>query len=370
MDLPYNNASASRVMGVASALKNRGYDIYCFGHSKNGISQSNTDNIYCYNDPYPTTFHSFIKTFGNAERLKKILSSQNPREIFAVFFTSIGHINLKFLGKWCKKYKIPLIYDCGDIIRSSTKGFPFNIVSRFEFSLFERNVKKYASIMAISEYISNYFKGSVYSSFVIPCVANRNSNKYAFKAANKVDNRTVNLFYCGVPGKNFCKDRVDLLVRSFNKFDNGNFKMYIAGLDKQIFNSLNPNKNIINLGILSNNDCINYMKQMDATVLFRDDNEMTKAGFPSKITESIMCGVPVVCNLTSDLGLYLDQSNSITVSGFGLTQCDKLFEKIFALRKSDFENIKKSCKIDNSLESSEWTDKILLGIKNAAKRYE
>lgn len=45
--------------------------------------------------------------------------------------------------------------------------------------------------------------------------------------------------------------------------------------------------------------------EADFTVLLRPDRRYANAGFPTKVGESMACGTPVICNLTSDLGLYV-----------------------------------------------------------------
>jgi glycosyltransferase involved in cell wall biosynthesis len=52
-------------------------------------------------------------------------------------------------------------------------------------------------------------------------------------------------------------------------------------------------------------------------LLIRDENlRYAKAGFPTKIVESLACGTPPLCNYSSDLELYLeDKKNSIIANG-------------------------------------------------------
>ena len=55
------------------------------------------------------------------------------------------------------------------------------------------------------------------------------------------------------------------------------------------------------------------MQKADYTLLLRDASlRYAKAGFPTKIVESLSCGTPPVCNLSSDLSLYLkDGENAV-----------------------------------------------------------
>jgi glycosyltransferase involved in cell wall biosynthesis len=45
--------------------------------------------------------------------------------------------------------------------------------------------------------------------------------------------------------------------------------------------------------------------QSDFTVLLRENRRFARAGFPSKVPESLAHGVPMLCNMTGDMALYL-----------------------------------------------------------------
>ena len=46
----------------------------------------------------------------------------------------------------------------------------------------------------------------------------------------------------------------------------------------------------------------NLIAEADFTVLMRPNKRYTNAGFPTKLVESLASGVPVIANLTSDIG--------------------------------------------------------------------
>jgi glycosyltransferase involved in cell wall biosynthesis len=43
----------------------------------------------------------------------------------------------------------------------------------------------------------------------------------------------------------------------------------------------------------------------DLSVLLREPLRFAQAGFPTKVPESLAAGVPVICNTTSDIGMYV-----------------------------------------------------------------
>jgi glycosyltransferase involved in cell wall biosynthesis len=85
------------------------------------------------------------------------------------------------------------------------------------------------------------------------------------------------------------------------------------------------------------------------------------AGFPTKFTESISCGTPVITNKTSDIEDYLIDG----MNGFFLTmQLEndiKVMKRIVSLEKSEILTMKKYCN-----ESKVFS---YINFKSSAKRF-
>ena len=364
MDLPFNNASACRVMAICSSLKLSNYECYAFGHTKGNTFDGVADQIVFHNDPYPNSFSGYIKTFGKTKTIKNHLSQFDPNEIEAIFFTTIGHIQLKYLGKWCRKHKIPLIFDCGDIIRSSTKNVLFKLVSSVEYHLYHHVVKKYASVMAISSYIYDMFKDKCIHTFIVPCIAKTDSERFTQSPNVDVDTNAINIGYFGVPGKKFNKDKLNWCLDSYKKYSNKNMNFYVAGVDeKELPSEYQSIENVLYLGKLSNSECIGYIKKLDFVIFFRTNNEIAKAGFPSKVTEAFACNTPVMTNITSDLNLYLNEKNSISVEGFEKEKCDSMFQMLCSTNKEHISNLKHYISLNNKLVAEVWKDVLIKNIK-------
>lgn len=369
MDLPFNNASACRVMGICSSLISSGYECFAYGYTKGKTFKGKSDDINFENAHYPKRLLSYLFAFGNNKRIKKVLKEHKPEEIKAIFFTSLGHSQIKYLGKWCKKYQIPLINDRGDIIRSSHRNILFKLVSSKEYKMYEKAVKKYSSVMSISSFINEYIKEQGIYSFIVPCIANKESDRFKVEASKKVDETKFNIGYFGDPGKGFYKDRLDWCLDAFIKLDNPNIVFYVGGINcEQLPEKYRDIKNVIYLGKLTNKECISYIKSIDFTVLFREDIEISKAGFASKITESFACDVPVLSNITGDLKVYLNNENSVTTNGYDKDSCYKLFEKLNSISKNDIKLMKKYIQKNNQLLSNKWSEQIAKNIDEIEKR--
>ena len=49
-------------------------------------------------------------------------------------------------------------------------------------------------------------------------------------------------------------------------------------------------------------------------IVLRDKNKIVTAGFPTKVVESISCGIPVIANRFSNIDEFLDDNNSILMN--------------------------------------------------------
>lgn len=76
------------------------------------------------------------------------------------------------------------------------------------------------------------------------------------------------------------------------------------------------------------------MKQSDWTIILRENSRLVKAGFPTKLVESISCGTPVLANRFSNVFDYLTEENSICV------------ENIDDIAKYLLQACEKKCEID------------------------
>jgi len=64
---------------------------------------------------------------------------------------------------------------------------------------------------------------------------------------------------------------------------------------------------------VSHSEALDFVKKADWSIVIRDNNLVVKAGFPTKVTESISAGTPVIANRFSNIEDYLDSSNSILI---------------------------------------------------------
>ena len=86
-------------------------------------------------------------------------------------------------------------------------------------------------------------------------------------------------------------------------------ELHIAGAFSQrdsIAESITKNKSlpkVIFHGLVSQEQATKIVSGSDALIFLRDDNPVTRAGYPSKVVHALSLGVPLITNYRSDITL-------------------------------------------------------------------
>ncbi|MDN3451863.1 glycosyltransferase, partial [Planococcus sp. APC 3906] len=205
----------------------------------------------------------------------------------------------------------------------------------------------------------NYYKKES-KTLILPPLASEYYSNEVKKVGNK--NRKI-ICYAGVPFrkgqelKNYSnlKDRIDITIELLDKAKKNNcdFIFNIYGFTKEEYLKVLPKQkvylenlanNIFFHGMKDNSEVVKSLMRSDFSMLYRDVNRDTTAGFPTKVSESLNSGIPVITTKTSDLENYIVEGKN----GFFLNMEDKIlrqqqFERILNLDEEKVYLMKKYC---------------------------
>lgn len=196
-------------------------------------------------------------------------------------------------------------------------------------------------VLAISNFLAKYFSSR--GSPVLRVPPQIDSSEFL---DHKVDLRDqqLQLFYAGTPYK---KDNLALLFQAFSKLTSdqrSRIRFTVAGTDlaelKKLaaetavdFVSIEPLLHV--LGRISREQVLEKLAGMDFIILLRNSSRYSEAGFPSKVSESLAAGTPVIANLTSDLGdTLVSGENSIIVNNLDVDGVVGALRQALALDKA------------------------------------
>ena len=130
--------------------------------------------------------------------------------------------------------------------------------------------------------------------------------------------------------------------------------MHIVGIEIENFIEIYPVfkgelellKDSVNFyGRVSHSRSVELLKNSDFSIFIRDENIVTKAGFPTKFVESITCGIPVLTNKNSNIEDYLVEGvNGFIVSTENNKRIQDSIEKAILLSPEELYEMKMNCK--------------------------
>jgi glycosyltransferase involved in cell wall biosynthesis len=368
--IPNRNAAGSRVLANGYILREMGYNVIFIGTSGKKavrVPISETYEIHhgfeSFKFPYLkqgldsiqylklfTEFITLIKDKGLENRIKAIIFYGSP---------TVSPWVSKVVN-WCKKSEILAIEDCVDWLEINHGSMIFRLLKRLDYSY--RKVylnKQMDGVICISKFLEDYYSSKGKKTVLIPPLTLENTKTFNSNARN---DDILRIVYAGVPfpvgrlkKREHAKDRLDLAIKYlYLSYKEGiNFQFNIYGITKEQYLNglpedeymLNEMREVINFNGYQKAEIIDEkVSDADFTILIRDTNRGTNAGFSTKFVQSISCGTPVITTNTSDIAKYMKEN----IYGFILddnyqTAVEKL-KIILSLPSSEIISMKKQCR--------------------------
>ena len=343
---PAGCAGAIRHEKLAQMLLDLGHDVMVVGLGKfNDFKIESYRNIKYISLRYPSSsllskVKMRLRYWGE---LKKIIQHYAPDRII---MDDLGPEVVMKLKRYSYTNRIMLIHDSVEWYSSaqfrmgilSPSYIRKNILNRFL-------IDKSCRVIAISQYLTKYYRSKDIQCVNIPIVAAEED----FILEKKLEER-INFIYAGQAGK---KDYLNIMLSAIallTEEERSRFTFHIFGCTKEQIVSNGTPKEVINLlestvkiyGRVARETVLEMLKRSDFTLLMRSDKQRyAKAGFPTKLVESLSHATPMIANLTSDLGKYLiDGSNSFIVPQCTAQDLASILRKTLTL---SFERRKHMC---------------------------
>ncbi len=347
---PNGDAGAVRQHSFAKLYQKCGFDttVIGMGNCTNFLAQT-------YDGVEYVSFRSKKNAIANRianvlfykRRLKKYLKKQNNFDVIQIVEIPLPAFN--FIKRYSKKHNIKLIHDSvewysPEQFKSGEKARVYRLKDNYNRKWIDTNF----SVIAISTFLENHFLSRGINSVRIPVILDLD------KAHNKdfSSNDKIVIVYAGSPGKkDYFLEFLDALLM-LSPSERSRFEFRILGAT---FESLKesiekdddyfaPLEGVLKCyGRVSRDTVYEHLNEANFTILMRSSTlRYAKAGFPTKVPESLMKSTPVICNITSDLGLYLeDEKNAIIVPNCNAQDICNSLKKILEMTP---EKLNEMCK--------------------------
>jgi glycosyltransferase involved in cell wall biosynthesis len=322
---PEGNAATNRVHTYAKGFLENGIKVHviCFADEYNTLGDNITNGIYYYH-PFKQKRRSkyfivrrwqeLIKYFKTAKLIKKINGSDKIIAVNCWTLLLSTHLFAFFLAKYIRT----------EII-SEHSEHPLRNYQGSVFKKIQGKIKSYLEAMlcdgifCISQYLIEFYKirgVRPKKLFLVPSTVDTERFRTFYSSPLPFQY----ILYCGA--LTLIKDGVDILIKSFVRISEKHpqINLVLIGkgetentelLLKDLVNSLNINNRVIFLGQLSRADVPAYLTNAKILALARPRSIVADAGFPSKLTEYLASGIPVVVTEVGEIPIYLtDKENA------------------------------------------------------------
>lgn len=323
--LPDKNAAAHRVVGVAKILHTLGYDVVLLGETDDLDSVMTSEPLTYFGfETYAVHSPQSIAQWGKrticATGVNEVLNKHD--DWIAVIAYNYSAIALANLIQICKKRRIKVLGDCTEWYMPDTPNKVRYIATRLDTSLRMRCIHKYVDgMIVISSYLSRYYEKAKLPILLLPPTIDRSTFPFRNREGKQDGLKIV---YAGSPGRN--KDKIQVIVHSICEKGGSGFVLLVVGITKEqyliyypedsaLLSMLDTNKRVVFLGTKSHRETLQILCSADFSIFYREVTRATMAGFPTKLVESISCGIPVITNQTSDIADYIREGkNGILLS--------------------------------------------------------
>lgn len=347
-ELPDKNAAAQRVVSNAKALRDLGYRIVFIDIDRSIEKPVLETKSECFG------FERYSMRYTNRRLIciadLKTLYYQLKTDVFAVIAYNYPGVALVRMHIFCKKNSIKLIADCTEWYGVQSENI-INEAFKAIDSYIRMNIiqPKLEGMIAISRYLENFYKGKLPTIYVPP-LTDLSEEKWQLMKSEYQDGN-IHIIYAGNPGRH--KDKINKILEAMNKIKVDQLRLQFVGMTKEQFIDYYPeDKHIVDslgdkvefLGRIPHEEVIRRVKKSDFSMFYRNITRVSMAGFPTKFSESISSGTPVITNRTSDLGEFLIEG----VNGYWLEDDMAVsLQKVFSYGASELKSMKEN--VDNKM---------------------
>ena len=348
---PSPSAIATHITLVAKILAEKGHNVKVIGRGETNRGVYNDIPFVSLRGSGTTKISLLFNYFFRFKKdFLKVLKREKP-EVVIMYAIPLG-LSKKLISRSLRGDFL-LLND--SVEWYSKEESAFMSAERLRYYIHEYRMKKLlprnVTIIAISQYLKNYFISHGNDCVYLPAVCDTAHVTYA----KCTDRKKLVVLYAGTPGK---KDLFEPIVKAISELSTGErekLRLEIVGSNASM---IAENANVSVQFIESLGDCVTFLPRMphsdvlqrlekaDFTILIRPtEMRYAKAGFPTKVPESLSTGTPVICNYTSDLAMYLEDGvNAVIAEGYSTADVKAALKKALSLTMEQREQMYKNAR--------------------------
>lgn len=229
-----------------------------------------------------------------------------------VLYNDLFALTYRLVG-WCRRHNIRLVADVTEWYESLDASAKW--LDRAIPYLTDKRIRlldaKVHNIIAISPYLTDYYRAKGCNVLFMPPVFDVELMDAAPTSSGE-PKRVLRLAYAGAPGTNN-KDIIEPLLRAVSRVNSDGVKVecHLVGLTEQDLGGYVEfgdfvQRGIVAYGRVARERVLDIVRNADFGVLLRRPLRYAKAGFSTKFAETMMLGVPMLCNRVGGAEVLLE----------------------------------------------------------------
>ena len=324
-ELPDKNAAAQRVTSNAKIFSSLGYDVTIIGVDKELDSKQGLVTNKFHHFGFETKSLSYPKKklewLSSISGRKEILNylDDNAQEIECIILYNYPALVSYRIKNKMRSRGVKVFSDITEWYSSKGGSLMFSFIKWLDTTLRIRFVAlKGDGVITTSPFMTEFYRKRNREVLELPTLYDVN----LFKPPNIVTNRPVRFIYVGSPfdvsrainDRSAVKERLDTIINSLHILNKKyEFIFDVYGVMKNDYLKIYPEhkKKVDSLkgkvrfyGRVTHSRALAELSDADYSIFFRDNSLVNQAGFPSKLAESISCGIPVITSNIPSLKGY------------------------------------------------------------------
>lgn len=309
---PDGGAAARRILGNARSLREAGYEVEIASGQMEGPAEYEGFPVHSLGERTAEHMGSALKRLLYAGMGTKTVAWLDalPRRPTAVILYSGYSPYFMRLIPWCREHKVPLIFDAVEWYDPPNWSWWLRSPYYWNTEVAMRHFATRAgNILAISSYLERHYAVRGCNTVRVPPTLDTAEVTPNLEPGDG----PLTLAYTGTPGH---KDLFDAYLEALLDLDPGGtrVRLRMAGLSPEEVLAFPAMRRkgaralpgcVEVVGRVPQEKAMELTRGADFSVLLRPDTRTSRAGFPTKVVESLAVGTPVICNLTSDLGQHI-----------------------------------------------------------------
>ncbi|BFN13726.1 glycosyltransferase [Marinobacter sp. RI1] len=372
--LPDRTASATRAIGLAKLAEYSGYRVLILGkfvsapRTKYDQYEIVVNGVKARDIRRPFLDSSECDYVVDGASVEDVAKYIGPEKVALVLLYNYPSRGLMSVMRRCAKINAPVALDLTEWYGWEGAKIVRNIIRVVDTEFRMRVLSKYVgNVICTSSFLARKILSR--NMMILPFVVDKDEWKWSQAMSSaELDPEARTFVYSGSPGLRMHKDLLPQIVQAFSllPLDGCKFVLDIVGIDKETYLSEVP-RHVITLQLLGNRvrfhgrvsheTALRKLVNSHYSIFVRKPNRVSNSGFPTKYMEATTLGVPVISNITSDIGNYLfHKRNGIVVEGFDSKSILKALKLAVEMDAGDYMRMREEQLSNNPFEKQNWID--------------